>query len=272
MRYRAAPALIVALSVSAHCAAQSAPAGDLEREHFLRTAEMISAATNPEGSTKSRRVVLRQGAHTHDANVQTVDVRGLSLQGLLAFDLGFIDSYRSLIAAYLLDRLLGIEMTPVSVERSMHGSRSSYTWWVDDTVFNERERLARKIAPPDAQAWDCQVRIMRVFDQLIRNGDRNVGNIVVDRHWKLWMIDHTRAFREEKTLARPADVDRIDRVLFVRIRALKRHAIEARLGPWLSVSQIDALMARRDLIVKRVEQQVRQKGESEVFYDWLREE
>jgi hypothetical protein len=36
---------------------------------------------------------------------------------------------------------------------------------------------------------------MRVFDQLIYNTDRNTGNVLYDTGWRLWGIDHTRAFR-----------------------------------------------------------------------------
>ena len=41
---------------------------------------------------------------------------------------------------------------------------------------------------------------MRVFDELIANTDRNLGNMLIDRQWKLWLIDHSRAFRLHETL------------------------------------------------------------------------
>ena len=36
---------------------------------------------------------------------------------------------------------------------------------------------------------------VRVFDELIANRDRNIGNMLWTSTWKMWMIDHTRAFR-----------------------------------------------------------------------------
>ena len=36
---------------------------------------------------------------------------------------------------------------------------------------------------------------VRLFDQLIYNVDRNLGNLVIDKNWTIWMIDHSRAFR-----------------------------------------------------------------------------
>ena len=37
--------------------------------------------------------------------------------------------------------------------------------------------------------------VVRLFDQLIFNTDRNLGNLLIDKSWRLWMIDHTRAFK-----------------------------------------------------------------------------
>jgi hypothetical protein len=34
-----------------------------------------------------------------------------------------------------------------------------------------------------------------IFDELIANGDRNKGNLLVDAHRGLWIIDHSRALR-----------------------------------------------------------------------------
>ena len=46
--------------------------------------------------------------------------------------------------------------------------------------------------------------MMYLFDELISNIDRNQGNIVYTKDWRLWLIDHTRAFRKNSTLKVPA--------------------------------------------------------------------
>ena len=56
--------------------------------------------------------------------------------------------------------------------------------------MDEGERLKRKAEDPDKDHWSRQYVIMQVFDQLIANTDRNQTNILYDRDWKLWMIDH----------------------------------------------------------------------------------
>ena len=48
--------------------------------------------------------------------------------------------------------------------------------------------------------WNAQLHILRVFDELIANTDRNQGNMLIDSRWKLWLIDHSRAFRTSSDL------------------------------------------------------------------------
>ena len=52
-----------------------------------------------------------------------------------------------------------------------------------------------------------QIQIMRVFDELIQNRDRNQGNILWTNDWTMWLIDHTRAFRLGKELLKPEQPD-----------------------------------------------------------------
>ena len=39
------------------------------------------------------------------------------------------------------------------------------------------------------------MQLVRLFDQLIYNIDRNIGNLMITNDWRIWAIDHTRAFR-----------------------------------------------------------------------------
>lgn len=251
--------------------AQAPPATDAEREDFLRRAEISKWVALREGTTDSKRATLRLGGFVHDAHLQDVDIQHRPLESLARLEPGFTDSFKYNIAAYELDRLLGIGMVPVTVYRKVGGQSNSVTWWVDDTLMNERERQAKGAEPPNALAWVRQMRIMRVFDQLIYNVDRNMGNIVIDKSWKLWMIDHTRSFRNWVKLTKPDHIERIDRVLYTSLKSLDRARVETRMGSWLSKQQIDGLMGRRDLILKAVDERARRVGEKEVFYDWLPE-
>ena len=66
-------------------------------------------------------------------------------------------------------------------------------------------RLAgrKNLKAPDQRRWALEKQLMYLFDNLIFNDDRNQTNILYDSAWKLWMIDHTRAFRRFTQLRNP---------------------------------------------------------------------
>ena len=170
------------------------PAHPLPRERRSRHDERLDV-----GITGSSRATLRLGAEEHDAHFQAIDERKAIFEAR-GTELGFRDAWQDNLAAYHLDRLLGLDMVPVTVERSVRGKRGALTWWIDDVILNEQARVAKKVTPPDPTSWNAQTLILRVFDELIANTDRNQTNLLIDKHWKVWMIDHSRAFRRTPDL------------------------------------------------------------------------
>jgi hypothetical protein len=129
------------------------------------------------------------------------------------------------------------------------GKPSAVTWWVDDILMDERQRLARNLHPPDTALWNAQMDSIRIFDQLIYNMDRSQENLLIGRDWHPWMIDHTRAFRKWPSLRNPAAITNCDPALLQALKDLRRSDVSRELGPFLTAEEQDALMARRDLIV-----------------------
>jgi hypothetical protein len=109
---------------------------------------------------------------------------------------------------------------------------------------------------------------MRIGDELIQNRDRNQGNILWTNDWTLWMIDHTRAFRLGKELMKPNDLVRCDRGLLSRLKALTGDSIEKAVGDSLMKGERDAVLARRDRIVKHFEERVAKLGDALVLFDF----
>jgi hypothetical protein len=54
-------------------------------------------------------------------------------------------SYKFNIAGYRLARLIGIENTPVYIERKVGGKTCSVSWWVDDVMMDEADRKKKKM-------------------------------------------------------------------------------------------------------------------------------
>lgn len=236
------------------------------QERFLAGAEITATKPAPGGITESKRVTLSDGTLTHDAHVQTIHRvhTGGSLVEWL--NRNFVDSYQGNIAAYKLDRLLGLGMVPVSVERRVRGTRAAVTWWVDDVLMTGTKRLETGALAPDALSWRQQSDRMRVFDELIGNPDRNTGNMLITKDWQLRLIDHTRAFTWSVELQNPARMQFCDRRLLAALKALDKKQVGREMKGILASYQIDAIMARRDKIVRHFEQLVSERGETEVLY------
>jgi hypothetical protein len=199
--------------------------------------------------------------------MQSIDEKKSVFQTDRGVELNFRDTYKFNVAAYKLAQLLGIgDRIPMSVERNMGGHTGAVTWWVDNVKFDEQARLKTKTEPPDAEDWNHQMNVVRVFDQLIYNTDRNLGNLVVDQDWKIWMIDHTRAFRLQKSLLDPKNLVTCDRDLLEKMKQLDSATLQKELMPYIGKPEIDGLLARRDLIVKKFAELSQQKGEAAVFY------
>ena len=175
--------LISALFVcAAFVSAADAPKLTLaEQEEFLKNAKVIKTKPTPGGITGSLRATLSDGKLTHDAHIQSIDESKSRFEGSRGVEINFRDSYKFNIAGYRLGKLLGFNMIPPSIERSHAGKSSSFTWWVDDVKFDEAARLKKKLTSPDAEAWNDQMHLVRVFDQLIFNTDRNLGNLLITR-------------------------------------------------------------------------------------------
>jgi hypothetical protein len=234
---------------------------DAEMELFLKTAKVVSRRKLDTGTTGTSKAVLSDGKITHDVHVQCLDIFKPVWKGAEGtIEKNFRDSYKFNIAAYRLARLLGIEAVPMSVERDLDGQLCSFTWWVDNVWLIEVERREKGIKPPATDEWVNQLNTIRVFDQLIANTDRNQGNLLITPEWKVWMIDHTRAFRTAKTLLKPDTLKRIDTGLLENLRKLNTVTLKRELGPWLRAEEIAPVLARRDAILRYFEGQVREKG------------
>ncbi|MBI4890665.1 MAG: hypothetical protein HY821_08565 [Acidobacteria bacterium] len=243
---------------------------DEKKAEFLKKAEVKASHSAPDGITGTTKATLSDGTVSHAVSIQTIDVTALTPSGNSPPEPGFTDRYVYNMAAYELNRILKLNMVPVTVIRAFEGRNGSYTWWVDEAMMTEKQRFYKKTQPVDNTAWNDQMFIVRVFDQLIYNMDRNLGNLVIDRDWKLWMIDHSRAFRIWKQLKEKKNLVKCDRVLLERLRNLDEAELHAKLGEYLAKAQVEAIKARAELIVKEFDAKIKKKGEREVLYDYLK--
>ena len=218
-------------------------------EQWLAEAEVVSIEELDAGITQPQRVTLKKDG---------VELRAVFKR--LSTDFGSVDRKRALdnadrfeyeIAAYRLDRLLGLDMVPVTVPRTIDGRRGILQFWVDDSM-NLRTMLERKLQPDGWCEAGPQYNLMNVFDVLIHNTDRTQENALFTRDWTLVLIDHSRAFptyQKRPRLLYQGEFT-LPSALAERLAALDREMLQQALGAWLHRRQIDALLKRRDQLLR----------------------
>jgi hypothetical protein len=236
-------------------------------ETFLREARIVDTKKLSMGVTHSSKASMNDGVIEHDAHVQTIDEQKPRFESARGVEMNFRDSYKYNIAAYELAKMLDLNMVPPSVERRASGSTAAVTWWVDDVAMTELTRYQKKVSAPDSNDWNKQMNNVRVFDQLIYNTDRNLGNLVITNDWKIWMIDHTRAFRMMNTYPNTKLMRQIDRNLLQSLRNLNKADLTARLTKYLTRLEIEGILARRDQIVSFFDQQIAANGEPAIVFE-----
>ena len=253
-------------------AVTSAPELSVEQiKTFLKQAKVIRTRGTDKGVTAPKRLTLSDGVITHDAVFQAIDERQTvaTLGGggrMSKTELNFVDSYKYNIAAYEVSRLLELDhMMPVYVERRWNGQLGSISWFVP-TLMDESDRLKKKVQPPRPGDWNIQMYRMRVFSSLVRDTDRNLTNVLISPEWKVVMIDFSRAFRLQPELQHLKDLSKIDRRLLAKLETLTRESVKEATTDFLTGSEIDAMMRRRDLLVAHFKQLVATLGEDKVLY------
>jgi hypothetical protein len=236
-----------------------------EVELFLMEAEVVSESRIGAGINNPLKCLLsREGVQAH-AVFRDVSVKKASVKLGEETHRNFRDDAIFEVAAYELAKLLGLDTIPPTVVRKHKRKRGTIQLWVEGGM-TEKVRIRKKQNPDDVEAWRQAISNMRVFDNLIYNDDRNQGNILFDSRWQLWLIDHGRTFRRHKTLFSPTIVRRCGDRLYQRLREVEDQAIKDRIGEYLHPSELKALLARRAVLLKLIDEQIGERGEAEVIF------
>jgi len=202
-------------------------------------------------------LLLRAGIETvgeFDISGELVNVTDgeLSLAGL--FTPAERDSVNAAVAAYRLDRLLGLEMVPVTIAREVDGVYGALQFWPPGSI-SETERSAERLG---SSAW-CplgdQFSDMYLFDALIFNEGRTPERIRYSTdNFQLLLLGHDRSFAGER--GRPAYLETAPLELTPAWRdaleALDETGLTELLGDVLDRRRIRALLARRDQLLETV--------------------
>lgn len=249
---------------------KAARVDDATMERILREGRVVEIKELATGITKPQRVTLEWEGQRFRAAFKTVDIENADVTRFrTGFKLHFTDRYANERAAYLVDRMLGLDMVPVTVLRKLGDAEGALIAWVDDAI-NEIERSEAEIGPDDRRVLLCQQAVMRTFDALIGNDDRNWGNqLFTPEDWRLHLIDHSRSFRLERDLPEKyvEQPSSLPRWMLEAMEALDRDTLEDALEETVTRRRIKAVLERRDRIVEKARRDAETYGEGVVFHE-----
>jgi hypothetical protein len=134
--------------------------------------------------------------------------------------------------------------------------------------MTDTHRLKEKILPPDPGRWGKQGHVTKLWDELIYNDDRNAGNILIDQQWNVWLIDHTRCFRVYADVPKAKEIKFCERGFWEKLKSLDKEVVKAELDEYLRSTEIEAVLKRRNLLVKHIQGLIDEKGEEAVLFQF----
>jgi len=147
-----------------------------ETEKFLLTAEVVSIEKHLEiGRTNFWKVLLNDGKKELKAIFKYVNRSRPSL---------FSDSYKYEIAAYKVNKILGINLVPPVVERKINGQTGSLQIMIEN-VLTERNRKIQNIEPEKPDVFKNDIDTIKIFEILVNDQCNDSEDILIQKDdWK----------------------------------------------------------------------------------------
>ena len=226
-----------------------------EIEDFLLTAEVVASEDIGLGVTKPLKLTLKKGKRTIYALYKNVDSDPDIEKKYKWPRIGNgSDRYKHELAAYELNKILGLNAIPPTVARSFEGKSGIFQYWISNGI-NRTKMVEDKVAYEGSCSRRSQMAMMKIFDVLIYNNDRNTGNILFQMdEWQIWLIDHTRAFLTRNDLPKGLKWSKLilSDNFRTRLENLDKAELKQRLAKYLHRKQITYILKRRDKILKNL--------------------
>ncbi len=243
------------------------------QEEFLRTAKIDRFEEIGEGVTKPYKLYLKKDGV--ELMAAWKNPKGMQL--------GYLEGWQYEIAAYRLDKLIGLDMIPPTIERDFRGKPGALVLWAENKYSLMKITQGGIPIPEEASDRTEKMRwLILAWDSLIANEDRTQQNILFTEDWRVIIFDHSRAFRSDSAFTKqlmygrngirrtpsgdPLIFGRLPRWFVDKVKALTFENIRAAVGSTLTAKEIKAILARRDILLREIGDMVKERGEAAVLY------
>jgi hypothetical protein len=177
------------------------------------------------------------------------------------------DSYNYELAAYELDKHLGLGFVPPAVKRMIKDTLGSLQIFVEK-VIRESDRKRENLGPGDPEAFARAMADLKVFENLAYDTSEDGRDTLVQKETgKIYRVDFSEAFAPESGPIPGCEIRRCSRRLYQRLSDWDQEKVTELLSPYLNVEEVQALHARRASIVRLIQEQIELRGESDVLFD-----
>jgi hypothetical protein len=224
----------------------SPEADDLEAmESYLRTAEVVRIDRDMDlGTTDPWIVTLDDG---------TQQRRAMFKYAPRCRPLFPLNCYKYEIAAYELSKLLQLPIVPPVVERRIDGTPGALQVFVEGCIplkdFNQ-------LHIEDVEQFHRSMLEILVFDNLTYwdTGDDDINEdiLVHPSDGKVCRVDFSKAFEPKSELLEDRGVEHCTEKLYRALEALDPSAVRENLANYLNEDEIEAVIARRQLLLDRL--------------------
>jgi hypothetical protein len=189
---------------------------------------------------------------------------------------GYLDEWKWEIAAYRLDKLLELNIVPPYVEKRFQGDRGVISLEAEYMMkYSEKQEKDIKCPRRYVIAYNKATYLMRAWDNLIANDDRNDDDILITEDWRLILIDHSRAFRTSKKFTKKLiktgkgdkePIRMLPRIFVENLKELTFDMIKNATGEYLKDKEINAVLIRRDLLLQEIDRLIEKFGKNIFLY------
>jgi hypothetical protein len=176
------------------------------------------------------------------------------------------DCYKYEIAAYKLNKLIGLNIVPPIVERKINNQTGSLQILIEGYI-TERDREIRKIQPKSIQEFKNDLDVIKVFETLVYDQCGDIGDTLIQLdNWKIWRVDFSEAFSPSSDILPDCRIERCSKILYKNLLDINNNKLEKELDDYLNKREINALFERKIIVIETIRNLIKQKGEEAVLF------